>query len=231
MARYLSLYRRRNNLIDVNLQSGTGSFIAARANAASYDFQASANFDGSYTTFQNVPASGGFRSASVPDVGFDGEQFSQSRIPHLTRFLFCPSDYIGAVPAVNDLSPIWLRIIQHNLDGSSNAAEAGHLILPYSSTPNRPLMISGTAPSETTIASSLELQLPMRTNNVQIQNNGAVPLMVAFEPNGPEFPINPVSIDFVNLYTTYPSVSMMLVRGSGGSCQFNVIGAIQNNSL
>ncbi len=231
MARYLSLYRRRKNLVDLNLQTGVGALIAARATAFAYQFQAASNFDSSYTTFQVVPASGGYKSPSVPDIGFDSEQFSQSRTPYLTRFKFAPSDYTTAVPAVNDANPFWVRIIQVNQDGTTNPAEAGQLILPYNPAPNRPLIIAGTAPSEVSVSNSLELQLPMQTTNVQIQNNGAVPLFIATEPTGPEFPVQPLSAYELNLYTTYPSFTQLFVRGSGGSCEFNLIGSIKNNPL
>ncbi len=231
MARYLSLYRRRTNLVDLNLQSGPGSLIAARATAFAYQFQAAGNFDASYTTFQVVPASGGFKSVSVPDVGFDSEQFSQSRTPYLTRFKFAPNDYTTVVAAVNDSLPFWVRVVQVNTNGTTNAPEAGQLILPYSSAPNRPLILSGTAPSAVSIATSLELQLPMEVTNVQIQNNGGVPLYVATEPNGPEWIVQPLGSDETNLYTVYPAITQLFVRGSGGTCPFNVIGAIRNNPV
>src|SRR5271157_2397299 len=102
MARYLSLYRRRTNLVDINLQSGPYApmaiGLAAGKVALSYDFYVGANFDtASFTKFQNVPASGGYTSPtlSLPgkSIAFDGEQFSQSRTPYLTRFRFAPSDY------------------------------------------------------------------------------------------------------------------------------------------
>jgi len=215
MARYLSLYRRKPNLVDLNLR--------ARANAASYQFQAAQNFDGVFGTFQVVPASGGFRSKSAPDTGFDGEQFRG-----LTRFKFAPSDYSAPV---TDSSPFYVKIIQTDVDGTVHPAEAMHLILPYDPMPNRPLVLVGVAPSAVGISGSYEIQLPMQTQNIQIQNNGAVPLMVAFEPSGPEFTVYPLSTEFTNFYSTYPSVTQIFVRGSGGTCAFQLIGDLRNNPL
>jgi hypothetical protein len=243
MARYLSVYRRRPNLVDINLTSGpnatTPTSPEPRANAASYNFQVAANFDGAYTTFQNVPVSGGYRSPSVPLIGFDTEQFSQSRQPYLTRFKFAPSDYMtgGKVNTVftsvgvSDTTPFWLRVQQVNLDGTSNTADSGMLILPYPIAPNRPILLSGNAPNAGSLASSLEIQLPCQVNNVQIQNNGSNILYVAFEPTGPEFTVPMLSSDFVNLVTTYVSVSQLFVRGGGGITQFNFIGSQRNDPM
>jgi hypothetical protein len=293
--------------------------IAARANAASYDFYVASNFDQTFVKFQNVPASGGYGSPNVQQIGFDSEQFSQSRTPYLTRFKFAPSDYAavfasvspvsgqtgaaatisafsggvvtltgltgmttasvghyltltGAATAsnngafqitayvsatsvkianpagvfpdansgsiswvesigVSDTTPLWIQIVQNNLGGGSNPAEAPFLILPYSSQPNRAILLSGNAPSATTIYSSLELQLPMQVNNIQIQNNGGADLYVAFEPTGPEFTVNPVSTSALNIYETYVASAQLFVRGNGSTVAFNFIGALRNNPI
>ncbi len=122
MARSISVYRRRPGLIDLTLQSGVGSQIPARATAASYDFYVSSNFDGTFTKFQRVPIAG-YKSPSVTDNSFSGESFSLSRTPRLTRFTFNPSDYstVFTGAGVSDLTPIWLRIVQNNQDGSTNS--------------------------------------------------------------------------------------------------------------
>jgi hypothetical protein len=243
--RYLSLYRRRSNLVDVNLQSGPYApmalGLAAGKVASSYSFYVGANFDtASPTLFQVVPASGGYASptTSLPgyNIAFDGEQFSQSRTPYLTRFKFAPSDYItgGLVntafttAGVTDLTPFWLTVIQTNLDGTTNSRTAPHLILPYSSQPNRPILLSGTAPEGAALANSLEIQLPQQVNNIYIQNNGSNVLAVAFEPTGPEFLLNPFSEEGTNLPLVYPVSSQIFVRGSGGSTTFNLISSLKN---
>ena len=357
MARLLSLYRRRPNLVDVNLQSGPYAPMAIGLGsgkaALSYDFYVGQNFDSaSFTKFQTVPASGGYASptTSLPgsNIAFDGEQFSQSRTPYLTRFKFAPSDYASVFTAagVSDTTPIWLRVVQNNVDGTTNSVghptvygtvdlddltygaggsvdgltlhlkynataytigfvspvnrgdlinqinlvtapnitasidnqsqlvltgigtggsnsitvvgdagtltalgltaasppnpytgavnilQAPHLILPYISQPNRPIMLSGTAPEASSLASSLEIQLPMQVNNVQIQNNGSNPLFVAFEPTGPEFEVYPVSsAPNLNLYETYPASSQLFVRATGGTTTFNLISALRNNPV
>jgi hypothetical protein len=242
MARYLSLYRRRPNLVDINLQSGPYApmaiGLAAGKVAASYDFYVGQNFDtGAFTKFQNVPASGGYTSPALSapgvSIAFDGEQFSQSRTPYLTRFRFAPSDYTGAglpftVQSVSDSTPFWLQVIQNNLDGTSNTKTAPQLILPYSSQPNRPVLLSGTAPNGPT--TPLEIQLPMQCDNLQVQNTStSTNLMVAFEPGGPYFTVYQASVDGLNLYSTYPAASQLFVYGESNTCTFNVIAALRNN--
>ena len=133
---------------------------------------------------------------------------------------------------INDATPIWLQIVQKNKDGTSNTAEAPQLIQPYSSQPNRTVILSGTAPLAGTIYSSLEIQLPMQVNNVQIQNNGSNPLFVAFEPTGPEWEVYPVgTAPNLNFYETYTASSQLFVRATTGSTTFNFIGALRNNPL
>jgi len=224
MARYLSIYRRRTNLVDLNLQ--------ARVGAASYQFQAASNFDAAFNTFQVVPATG-FRSVSTPDTGFDGEQFrgpqGAASPVGFTRFKFAPSDYTVAVPAVNDALPFYVRIIQTDVSGVVHPAESMELILPYNPEPNRPVILSGNAPNAASLAGSLEIQLPMQVLNSQFQNNGANDLFVAFEPTGAEFRVPPLSTLQTNLVTTYPSITQLFVRGAGGVTAFNFIGALRNN--
>ena len=195
MARSLSLYRRRVGVVDLNLRQ--------RAGIASYNFQAAANFDGTFTTFQNVP-SYGFRSNGVPDISVADSQFRG-----LTRFLFNPSDYTVAVPAVDDTKPFWVRIQPITNAGIVGAAEAMHLILPYSSTLNRALNLAGSVPN-----TALELQLPGNVNNALFQVNDTNNLFVAFEPNGAEFQVPSLINEFTTFETTYQTFSQLFLRGS-----------------
>jgi len=215
--------------------------LAAGKVALSYDFYVGANFDtASFTKFQNVPASGGYTSPtlSLPgkSIAFDGEQFSQKRTPYLTRFRFAPSDYqtgglvntAFTTAGVTDLTPIWIQVVQNNLDGTSNTVTAPWLVLPFNSEPNRPILLAGTAPNGPT--TPLEIQLPMQCNNIQIQNTSTTSnLMVAFEPGGPYFTVYQATVEGLNLYETYPSAYQLFVYGESNTCTFNVIAALRNN--
>lgn len=202
MARSLSLVRRRANLVDIT--------IAARANVASYKFYAMSNYDGTPTLFDTVPIYGK-RSATVVDSSY-GEQFK-----NLTRFLFNPADY-----SLTDTSPIWLQIKQVATDGTVETDfEAAQLILPYSSQPNRPVVLKGSAPSGTSITDSLELQLPGQCNNLVLQVDGATDMQIAFEPGGPEQRVPALSTEFTNFETVYPAFTQLFVRGDGGASSFS----------
>jgi len=218
MARSLSLYRRRAGIIDLTLP--------VRAGVASYNFQFATNFDGSYTTFQNVP-SNGLISTTASDPASDSSGFRG-----LTRFLFNPADYTAAFPTLLDTVPLWIKIVPISTAGVTGTAEAGQLILPYSSTPDRPVNISGSAPSAVSIAGSLEIQLPRQCRNLQIQNNDTTnPMFVAFEPGGSEFEVFALASKFTNFGFTYPVVTQLFVRGSGGTVTFNATMSIRNNPI
>ena len=78
MAKSLSVYRRRTNLVDL--------FLVSRTGAKSYTFKAAVNFDVGAAPIQSVPQDG-FRSPTAfdsgPAEGFRGR----------TRFTFNPADY------------------------------------------------------------------------------------------------------------------------------------------
>ena len=76
MARSISIYRRRPQLVDL--------YLRQRPGIAAYQFKAANNFDVAVPVlFQTVPAQG-FRSATVPDdTGFTDRQFRDT-----TRFRF-----------------------------------------------------------------------------------------------------------------------------------------------
>jgi hypothetical protein len=216
MARSLSITRRRVGLVDLSLQ--------ARPNVAAYQFYAAANFDAAFTQFALVPA-GGLRSPSLnTDIQFVVGQFRG-----LTRFLFDPNDYTTAVPAVNDANPFFVQIKQVSTAGVVGPAEAMHLILPYNPSPNRSFVLNGSAPSEASLANSLEIQLPMLCNDWEFQVNGAADLFVAFEPSGPEFTVNPLSSDFTNYRHVYTKVSQVFIRGNGAPTAINAIFTEYNN--
>ena len=217
MARYLSVYRRRTNLVDL--------FLNVRPNAAFYTFKAADNFDAAFTAFQDVPAAG-FRSPSVIDTGFTDSQFRGK-----TRFIFNPTDYTPTVAAVDDTKPFYVLISQVDVDGTVHADEAMHLILPYSSQPNRPVILAGVVPIGATIANSVEIQLPMQCQNFKFQVNSGNDLMVAFEPTAPEFVVYPITTNFSTYDQTYPTFSQVFMRGDGGASTMSASFAMRNNPL
>lgn len=213
MARSLSLLRRRANLVDLSLQ--------ARPGVASYQFWWAANFDGAPALFETVPAAGK-RSKTVAEFGYgDGNYRGQ------TRFLFNPADYSG----LDDSKPLWLQIKPVSSAGVVGAAEALHLVLPYSSQPNRPVVLQGGVPAGAGIANSLELQLPAQCWNPQVQVDGTADLYLAFEPGGPEYRVPSLQNEYTTLGTTYASFSQLFLRGQGGSTVISLMASLRNNPI
>jgi hypothetical protein len=192
MAKTISVYRRRADLVDL--------WVAQRDGIRAFTFKAASNFDVGAVAFQTVPRDG-FRSPNAfdagPSEGFRGR----------TRFTFKPADY-----GLDDTKPLWLKIAPVAADGSVGPDEAYHMLLPYSSQPRRPVVLNGTAPAGATVADSLELNLPQQCQNLELQNNGGSDLFVAFERGGAEFVVKPFTAG-LNLSMVYPCFSQLFVRG------------------
>ncbi len=208
MARSISLYRRRAGLVDLT--------VAQRDGVRAFVFKYASNFDVAPSAIQQVPRDG-YRSKSAFDTGV-AEGFRGK-----TRFTFNPADY-----GIDDAKPMWLCVQPLNVDGTLGATEALHLVLPYSSQGRRPVVIAGTAPSGASVAASLELQLPGQLQNLELQNNGASDLFVAFEPGGVEYDVKPLSTGFTNLSMVYPAFSQLFVRGSGATVAFSAVASARD---
>lgn len=208
MAKTISVYRRRTDLVDL--------WVAQRDGVRAFTFKVSANFDIAPVAVQVVPRDG-FRSPNAfdagPSEGFRGR----------TRFIFKPSDY-----GLDDAKPMWMRIAPIAADGTVGADEAFHVILSYSSQPRRPVVLNGTAPTGATVDDSLELNLPAQCQNLELQNNGAQDLYVAFERGGAEYRIAPLSTGFTNLSLVFPAFSQLFVRGNGAPVAFGAVMSLRD---
>lgn len=208
MARSLSLLRRRAGLVDIG--------VRVRAGVSAYKFQSAANFDQAFTTFATVPMVG-LRSLSAPEGSTDGNA-------GWTRFVFSPADY-----SLSDTAPLWLKIIPVDMSGVDGTAEAAHLVLPYSTQPNRAVVVSGVAPGAASIAGSLELQLPGQCQNLHAAVDGAAPMLLAVEPGGAEFRVMTEPGQHITLTTTLQSFSQVFVRGDTVDTEFGLIMALRDN--
>jgi len=219
MARSISIYRRKPNLVDL--------LVKKRDGKTGFRFGAAANFDGAFTTFAVVP-NYGVKSKSVPDVyaGNVGNQFRED-----VRFLFDPADYVATAAALVDANPFYLRVEARNPDGTFDAPEAMHLVIPPPVEPNRAITIRGTVPAAGSLATSLEIQLPGQCNDWEILNDGGAPLFVAFHPTGGEHQVLPVTtaFDAFQQYTT--AVSQLFLRGAGGSTTVSTTLTLRNNPM
>lgn len=223
MPRSISVVRRRTGLVDLTVRQRPGKI--------GFRFGAAANFDVAFTTFQVVP-NHGFKTPDIPDsdaVGAIGSQFRDQ-----VRFLFNPGFYTASVAAVRDDKPWFIRLEAQNPDGTFDAPEAMHMIMPFGSTPLRAVQLSGTVPSGADLTASLEIQLPMLCDDFEIQNDGAADMYVAFERGavvGPEYRVPPLSAQFMNLSKTLTNVSQVFMRGNGGTTTISAIFTAKNNPI
>jgi hypothetical protein len=213
MARIFSVYRRKNNLVDLNWPIEPG--------IASYKMYFSANFDTAMPTqFDTVPLTGK-QSLTVLNNGFTDNQFRGK-----TRFLFNPDDYASS--GLDDTKPIYVSLVPVNFAGVSGTASSLHLILPYSPEPNRALILNGNAPSP----GPLEIQLPMLVHNMIFTNlDAGNTLNVSFEPTGPAYEVGPLATTSSIYPSTYPNASQLFIAGAGGSVAINVLASIRNNPV
>lgn len=212
MARVISITRRRVGMVDISLQNNPA--------AESYDFSAASNFDAVPTSFQVVPARIGYKSSSVIDNAFNDNRFKGK-----TRFIFDPSDYTTSVPAVDDTKPFWVNVTQNNFDGSSVTSSL-HLVLPYSTTPNRAYNLVGNLDT-----SVLELQLPQLSNAMYFTVDGTDNAFMSFDENGTEFKVPNLSTDFQSFFNTLPSFTQLFLRGSASPTSINVALRMVNNTM
>jgi hypothetical protein len=140
-----------------------------------------------------------------------------------TRFIFNPVDY-----SFSDADYLWLKIQPIDNAGVVGTDEAIHLVLSYSSQPRRPVVLRGAAPSGATVANSLEINLPLQCQNVNIENDGSVDLFVAFDKGGPEFRVPPFSTTGPQFNTTFPAFSQVFVRGVAGTPTFSLVVSLRN---
>ena len=123
---------------------------------------------------------------------------------------------VGLVVAttLTDLTPWWIRVAEVDATGAVGPLGAPQLLMPYTTLPNRAIVVEGTVPSASSVSNSIELVLPMQNNDWGITNIGANSLAVAFEPNGPEMIFaSPMTQEYRRIYT---KVSSIWVRGVGG---------------
>jgi hypothetical protein len=214
MPRSISVSRRRANLVDLT--------VRRRPGVRAFQFKAAANFDAAFTLFETVP-NVGVRNGP-PDIGPDAACFKDQ-----VRFLFNPDLYTATAPGCVDANPFFILIAPVSDAGVVGSDEAMHLLLPYSSAPNRPVVLQGNIPSGAGLANSIEIQLPMQCNDFDIQNDGGADLYVAFERPGFEYRVQPVTTAFKTFEQTYTSVSQLFLRGAGGATVMSATFTLRNN--
>lgn len=226
MPRSMSLFRRRTNIIDLT--------IRRRPNIIGFRFNASTNFDVAFAPFQVVP-NDGFIKLRTPALGgprTPSDPLNPSQSRGLVRFVFDPDEYTATVPAVRDDTPFFVNIESQNPDGTFNSIEAMHLIMPYSTTPDRIITLSGTVAAGVALVNSIEIQLPMQVNDINIKNTGANDLYVAFERPGSEIVIETAApIDHNHYVGVYATTSQIFIRSNVAATTMNATFGVKNNPI
>lgn len=140
------------------------------------------------------------------------------------QILMKPSNY-----GLPDSAFFWLKLVYVDSAGddipsilvpAGPSPSAATLVLPPF-VGNEQAGFNATAPSETSLADSLQIDLPRQMSNFRIRNlSTTIPLYVAFQEGGPEIVVpgqasSQESIGFEGL------VSSIWVRGSGGTAAFS----------
>ncbi len=213
MAHSISLNRRRTGLIELSWPERQG--------VTSYLLKAATTFSGTFTTVATIPTYG-LISKSLQAVQTSRmETASRGR----TRIIFSPTDY-----SLDDTKDIWVRVAPISAAGATGADEAIHLIQPYNTQANRVTHIQGQIPIQSSIANSLELNVPGQCNPT-IQNDGAGDIYVAFESNGMEFKIPPLTSGFTNYVSFKASFNQLFLRSVTSISTVYISSVTRNESL
>jgi len=197
MSRIISLRRRRPNLVDL--------YVPREPGVVSWSFSASATFHDSTPTLLKAMDYNGFKSESVP-LSAMGPDFTAYK--DKVRFVFDPEDFD---PTLDDATPFWLYLTTTDTTGAT-VDYAPHLILPYSSTPNRAYNIKATIPD----TAQYEIQLPGLTANQSVQVAGSNYVELAFGATEDGFKVYGTStgLDFSG---TWQEFTQMFITASAGS--------------
>ncbi len=205
MNRLFKIGRRRPHIVDFYTPLTQG------LDTAGYQIAWAQNFNGPFSaiiTSTNV----GFLDPNVNRMKIDTQPTTGTDV----RIVFDPTTY-----SIVDTSSFWLQFSQIT-GGSPTLVSAPTLILPDSALKGQGIVtIAGPAPSETSSANSLQLDLPFVMQNVQITNTDATGILyVSTEAGGPEMAIGP-NLGFPGYQTIWGAQPSLWVRGGGSIVTFS----------
>lgn len=184
MQRTLTVSRRRVGIVD--------TYVPRVYGVAGYRLKAATNFDAAFSTI--------FTSTNVGFVGEGVDQRVLESQPTTgkVRMVWNPTHY-----GLDDSQHIWVKLYHVDGGGVETQMSACTLILPddtqFLSRGAGHLMLRGTAPSGTSVADALQLDLPRQQTDWRVLNEHTTRgAFVAFEPGGPENYLPPDS--------TYPQL-------------------------
>lgn len=208
MSRDFNVIRRRTAILDL--------LTPKRANVAGYRFQASPNFDGSWTTLFTAPISSGYLDPAINPAVLHSTNNSRDSI----RAVFNPDSFNSAA-GISDNLHFWLRFVPVDFAGSAGTPGNAHLVITdFEHCGQSRILIAGNAPQGAAVANSQELELPFTTEDLYIKNeeaSGGRNLYIAMFPGGAEQQISPQ--ETVTIF--HGPIDSLLVRGVGGTARFS----------
>jgi hypothetical protein len=207
--RPFNVVRRRPNILDL--------LIPKQANVKGYRLQAATNFDATFTTILTADISSGYLDPAV-----DRNKLNALNNPNQIRVVFDPQTFFTPT-GIEDSKQFWLKFVPVNFAGVPGTASSPCLILPDSNLRgDSRAVIHGDAPSGTTVANSLEILLPFRTQDLEIRNREAsTDLYVALSEGGHEILLDAGATTLSQVEFEEGPVESFLVRGSGGTANFS----------
>lgn len=217
MARTISCPVRFPNVI--------GLMLPSRPGKTGFRFSFARNFDASFTAFQVVP-NHGFRSASVNPYHMAGQI-----APNQVGFIFNISDYTPVHATLIDGVPLYFKVEAQNPNGTFDAPEAMHLVLPANLPSGGSFSLVGTVPQgAVAFTNSLEIQLPIRTFDWQINVTSGTNLGVAFDSGGPEMTVTFDPVENNNPFRQpFTNITQLFLRGIGGTSGISCLFTLNNN--
>jgi hypothetical protein len=157
-----------------------------------FELDFSQNFAGSYTDTVTVQQGVGSFSESLNARISQGEGRNHGQTGK-TRYVFNPADIGTCIP---------------------------YPVTPTITSQHYPLIIKGTAPSQTSIADSLQIILPATARDAIVKNNStSIPIWLGVEPSGDELEIPPKGTTAVSTIHLQ-GVTQIFVRGASGTADF-----------
>ena len=204
-ARPFTVVRRRLNILDL--------LIPKQENVQGYRLQAATNFDATFTTILTADISSGFLDPAV-----NAASLQALNNPNQIRVVFDPQSFFLPT-GIEDTKQFWLKFVPVNFGGTPGPASGPCLILPESALRgDSRVVVQGTAPSGASVADALGLQLPFRTQDLEIRNHETVTdLFLSLSEGGPE-----ISLGGGETERFYDGpVGDFWVRGGGATAEFS----------
>ena len=209
ITRPFTVVRRRPNILDLLIPKQTG--------VKGYRLQAAPNFDDTFITILTADISSGYLDSNV-----NAASLQALNNPNQIRVVFDPQTFFTPT-GIQDTKNFWMKFVPVDFSGTPGTASSPCLILPESALRgDSRVVIGGTAPAGTTVADSLELLLPFRTQDLTIHNHEPITdLFIALAEGGSEVLLDAGSSTLSQMQFADGAIGSFLVRGDGNTATFS----------